>query len=243
MVNQDKQRLSKVMAQAGVDSRRHCEEIIFAGRVKVNGKTALQPQTMVGPDDKITVDGKVLPSKERKIYYILNKPRGYVCSNEAGKDPRVIDIFEDTSCRLFTVGRLDKETTGLLIVTNDGHFGQQVIHPSSNIEKEYIAVVNKPLTKKSLDAIKKGTMVDGVFVKPRSVEVTGPTTLIIVVKEGKKHEVRLIVKAADLEVKKLKRTRIGQLKLGRLAEGTWRKMTEKEKQLIFEKEKRHRHEK
>jgi len=231
----DKQRLSKVMAQAGVASRRHCEEIIFAGRVTVNGKTTVLPQTMVDSYDHISIDGKKLPSIEKKIYYLLNKPKGYLCTNETGDHQRVIDIFAQSPQRLFTVGRLDKDTTGLIIVTNDGHYAQQVIHPSSDIEKEYIAQVNKPLTEKLMRIIAKGTEVEGVFVRPKSVKAIGPRSVKIVVTEGRKREVRIIIENAELSVIDLKRTRIGGLMMGKLLVGTWRTMTEMDKKLIFKK--------
>lgn len=230
------QRLSKIMAQAGVASRRHCEEIIFAGRVFVNGKKTIIPQTMVGPEDSITVDGNPISVTEKKIYYILNKPKGYVCSTDPFYKNRVLDLFKECPYRLFTVGRLDKDTTGLLIVTNDGHYAQKVIHPSSDIEKEYIATVHRPITEKHIKAIAKGVTVENTFVKPEYVEAIEARKVKIIIKEGKKREVRILIKEAELNVIDLKRTRIGKLSIGRLSEGTWRNMTEKEKTLIFEKE-------
>lgn len=232
----EKQRLSKVMAQAGVASRRHCENIIFEGRVTVNGEATLLPQTMVDGSDKIEVDGKPLPVEEEKVYFLLNKPRGYLCSNSARKGQKiVVDLFKNCPHRLFTVGRLDKDTTGLLIVTNDGHFSQKVIHPSSDIEKEYVATVNLPLSKRHLTAIRKGTEVEGTHVRPKETEKIDDTTVRIVVKEGKKREVRILIQNAGLEVTQLTRTRIGRLALEGLSEGKWRVMTEQDKQKIFAK--------
>jgi 23S rRNA pseudouridine2605 synthase len=151
MYVKEKQRLSKVMAQAGVASRRHCEEIIFSGRVTVNGEKTLLPQTPVSDEDDILVDGKALSGIEPKAYYLLNKPTGYVCANFDRHYKKVKDLFNKVNLRLFTVGRLDKETSGLLIVTNDGHFAQRVIHPSANIEKEYLAQVDRPITNTDLN--------------------------------------------------------------------------------------------
>ena len=112
-----KQRLSKFLAAAGVASRRACEELIFAGKVKVNGVTALLPQTMVDENDTIICDGKAVSAKEKKVYYILNKPKGYICTNaRSAKSKLVLDLFEDVEERLFTIGRLDKDTEGLLLV-------------------------------------------------------------------------------------------------------------------------------
>lgn len=231
-----KQRLSKIMAQAGIASRRASEEIIFDGRVTVNGEVVLLPQTMVDSSDKIIVDGTPLPSTEKKVYYLLNKPKGYVCSNSTGRHKKVVvDLFKDTPYRLFTVGRLDKDTTGLLIVTNDGHYSQKVIHPSSNIEKEYVADVNKKLTPQHIRAIERGAEVEGTYVQPKIVEKLDSTKVRIVVKEGKKREVRILVQNAGLSVTHLSRTRIGKLTLPGIEEGEWREMTEKEKKLIFAK--------
>ena len=132
------QRLSKVLASAGVASRRACEELIFSGKVTVNGQIIVVPQThvLLGRD-KISVDGKDVIEEEKKVYFILNKPTGYICTNKRpGSKKIVLDLFEPLQHKLFTIGRLDRETSGLLLVTNDGHFANKVIHPSSNISKE-----------------------------------------------------------------------------------------------------------
>lgn len=235
MLNRTKQRLSKVMAAAGVASRRACEELIFASRVRVNGTITLLPQTMVGEEDQILVDGKPLKGAEQKVYYILNKPIGYICSAKRHKDSKIVlDLFQETAERLFTVGRLDKDTYGLLIVTNDGHFANRVIHPSSNIPKEYLAKTDQEITVEHLTAISSGTLVEGVFVKPLRVEKVRRGTIKVTLLEGKKREVRLLMEAAGLKVKELTRIRIGGLHLGSLPVGSWRPMTEREKKLIFE---------
>jgi len=121
-----KQRLSKFMAAAGVASRRACETFIFEGKVAVNGETVLLPQTMVDEQDQISYNGNLIGDKQNKVYYILNKPVGYICSAKRFKDTKLIlDLFEGVNERLFTVGRLDQDTAGLLLVTNDGHFANQ----------------------------------------------------------------------------------------------------------------------
>ncbi|MGM0440493.1 MAG: pseudouridine synthase [Chlamydiota bacterium] len=229
------QRLSKIMAQAGVASRRACEELIFEGRVTVNDEKVTLPQTHVDPQvDKIVVDGDPLGQKEFKVTYILNKPAGYVCSANREKHSRVVlDIFSEIDKRLFTVGRLDKDTEGLLIVTNDGEFANQVIHPRSNIEKEYLVKTDKEITHEHLVKISKGCKVEGTFVKPVSVKKVRRSTFRIVVKEGKKREVRLIANHADLKVHQLTRIRIGGLTLGDLAPGAYKVMTKREKDSIF----------
>ena len=169
------QRLSKILAQRGVASRRKCEKIIEEKRVKVNGILITKPQEHFDEDNvDITVDDKPIGEKEKKVYFLLNKPKGYVCTNEKDtpkkSKKRVLDLFKDLPYRLFTVGRLDKNTTGLLIVTNDGYFANKVIHPSSNIEKEYLVKVVNNISHKDLLEISKGTEIEGKWIKPTFVK-------------------------------------------------------------------------
>lgn len=230
-----KNRLSKILAAAGVASRRACEELIFSGRVKVNGQVTLLPQTMVDAKDILHVDDKKIGKAESKVYFMLNKPEGYLCTaKHHGKAKLVLDLFEGNEQRLFTVGRLDKDTKGLLLVTNDGHFANEVIHPSSHVVKEYLAKTDSEITHEHLKAISSGTLVEGVFVKPAHISKVRKGTLKIAVHEGKKREVRLLLENAGLQVQELTRIRIGGLHLGSLAEGSWRAMTEQEKIAIFE---------
>ncbi len=233
-----KQRLSKVLASAGVASRRACETLIFDGRVKVNGDTVVIPQTQVGPSDAITVDDKAITAGEEKVYYILNKPKGYICTNRRTNSTKIVlDLFTGEQQRLFTVGRLDKDTQGLLLVTNDGHFANRVMHPSSNILKEYLAKTQQEISDEHLKSISKGTLVEGTFVKPVKVTKVRKGTLKITIAEGKKREVRHLLTSAGLDIQELTRIRIGHLLLGPLPLGTWRPMTEKEKELVVGREK------
>ncbi len=230
-----KNRLSKVLATAGVASRRACEELIFDGRVKVNGEVVRVPQTLVSLDeDKIHVNGKEIKREEKKVYYMLNKPKGYTCSSSRiGSKKIVLDLFEGLPYRLFTVGRLDRDTTGLLIVTNDGQFAQKVIHPSADLAKEYLVKTDKEISYEHLLSISEGIMVESAWVKPVRVTKVRKGTLKVVVKEGKKREVRLLVEKCGLNVLELSRIRIGGLLLGPLLEGTWKEMTENEKNALF----------
>lgn len=234
-MNPIKTRLSKVLAAAGIASRRKCEELIFAGKVCVNGKEITIPQTLVSlEEDAISVEGKLIAKTEKKFYFMLNKPKGYICSHaRVGSKKIVTDLFTSVGARLFTAGRLDRETTGLLIVTNDGHFANKVIHPSSNITKEYLVKTQKEPFHEQLLAISQGMEIDGDWVQPLKVTKVRKGTLKIVIKEGKKREVRLLVQKAGLGVLELKRIRIGGLLLGALPEGTFREMTESEKRAIF----------
>lgn len=224
-----------MLASAGVASRRACEELIFAGRVAVNGVVQLLPQTQVDGSDKLTVDGKPIKGVESKVYYIFNKPQGVICTaKKTGKTKIVSDFFQDVQNRLFSVGRLDKDTQGLLLVTNDGHFANQVIHPSADIAKEYLAKTNEEVSPEHLIAISNGTLVEGAYVKPLKVVKVRKGTLKITIAEGKKREVRLLLQAAGLEIEELTRIRIGGLTLGTLPVGSYRPLTEREKKLIFE---------
>ncbi|MGB7978401.1 MAG: pseudouridine synthase [Chlamydiales bacterium] len=231
----EKKRLSKALAAAGVASRRACEELIFAGRVQVNGVTIKLPQHHIDWDmDRISVDGQGVKAEQKKIYYMLNKPTGYLCTNiRPGKHKIVLDLFPESRERLFTVGRLDKETSGLLLVTNDGHFANRVIHPSSNIIKEYIVKTLHEITPEHLETLAQGARVDEKWIRPVSVHKVRRGTFKILVKEGKKHEVRIIAERAGLKVVELTRVRIGSLVLGPLPLGIFRPLTENDHSLIF----------
>ncbi len=231
----EKKRLSKALAAAGVASRRACEEMIFRGKVSVNGKVVIVPQTLVSWEtDQIRVDDLPIKGEDKKYYYILNKPHGYICSNtRVGTKKIILDLFEPLETRLFTVGRLDRDTTGLLLVTNDGHFANRVIHPSSNLTKEYIVKTEQEISSEHLKAIAKGTYIEDTWIKPVRVSKVRKGTVKVVVKEGKKREVRLLVQNAGLDILELSRVRIGGLQLGNLPIGTFREMTETEKLVIF----------
>lgn len=232
----EKKRLSKALAAAGIASRRACEEIIFAGRVQVNGETIKLPQFHVDwSTDRICVDGEVVKAEQKKFYYMLNKPTGYICSSvRPGKKRIVLDLFPEVGERLFTVGRLDKETSGLLLVTNDGHFANDVIHPSSNVIKEYIVKTTSEITPEHLETLSQGARVDEKWVRPVSVHKVRKGTFKICVKEGKKHEVRIITERANLKIVELTRVRIGSLTLSTLPLGEYRVLTERDKELIFQ---------
>ncbi|KAK1356422.1 Ribosomal large subunit pseudouridine synthase B [Heracleum sosnowskyi] len=227
------QRLSKVLAAAGVASRRSSEQLVFEGKVTVNGSVCNAPQTKVDPArDIIYVNGNRLPKKlPSKVYLALNKPKGYICSAGEKENKSVISLFDDylkswdkrfagqPKPRLFTVGRLDVATSGLIIVTNDGEFAQQISHPSSSLSKEYIATIDGAVNKRHLVAISEGTVVDGVHCTPDAVELLpqqpdiSRVRIRIVVHEGRNHEVRELVKNAGLNIYALKRVRIGAFRL------------------------------
>jgi 23S rRNA pseudouridine2605 synthase len=232
----EKKRLSKALAAAGVASRRACEELIFGGHVKVNGEVIKIPQTLVDWDtDRIVVDEIPVSSEQKKVYYMLNKPAGYICTNtRPGRKKIIFDLIPGGNERLFTIGRLDKDTEGLILVTNDGHFANDVIHPSSNITKEYVVKTAQEITPEHLETLAQGARVDEKWIRPVSVHKVRRGTFRIIVKEGRKHEVRIIAERAGLKVIELRRVRIGLLTLGTLPVGECRVLTEREKELLFE---------
>jgi len=244
-VSPDSQRLSKVLAAAGVASRRAAEELCFEGRVVVNGNVCKLPQQRVNPfRDVLVVDGNVVEGRaQQKYYFVVNKPRGYLCSasqpDYQGK--LVLDIMATFVAkwerknpgqippRLFTVGRLDRQTSGLLLITNDGQWANQVAHPSSGLSKEYILTASTVPTKRQLLEMAEGTEVDGVHCKPRSVVRFNPpdggsnARVLVEVVEGRNREVRVLAESVGLEVRYLKRTRIGGFPLpSDLAQGSYK---------------------
>ncbi len=228
-------RLAKALARAGIASRRKCEELIFKGKVMVNDQVVLLPQTKVNlVKDKITVDDVPVSSPEEKVYFILNKPKGYICSNLPLKGKKlVIDLFKHLGLRLFTVGRLDRDTTGLLIITNDGEFAHNVIHPSKKVSKEYLVKTVQEIEAAHLEILARGGMVEGCFVKPISVKKVRKGTVKIVVREGKKREVRALVQKAKLDLLSLSRIRIGNLTLGNLEVGEFRPLSSQERSALL----------
>lgn len=226
-------RLSKALAASGVSSRRACEKVITDGRVTVNGVAALLPQTLVDPEtDRIVVDGQPLQKVPAKVYFLLHKPLGYVCTNDPKIKRRAIDLIPYEG-RLFTIGRLDKETSGLILVTNDGHFANRVMHPSGGIQKEYLVKVDREISHEDLVALSKGCMVEGVRVTPVSVKKVRDGTMKIVVREGRHHEVRTLVSSVGMEVLELKRIRVGSILLGKLAPGACKRLSQSEIEKIF----------
>ncbi len=228
-------RLSKTLACAGLGSRRSLERSILSGQVMVNGMIVKTPQTLVRlGKDRILFCGKPVYKEEKHVYYILNKPKGYLCSHRRLDNRRlVLDLFAQVPSRLFTIGRLDFNTSGLLLLTNDGHFAQKVIHPSSHISKEYLVKSQSDLTCDLLKKISRGTRIEGVWVRPYSVRKVRRGTLKIAVREGKKREVRLLVQNSGVRLLSLTRIRIGGLHLGHLPSGQWREMSEGEKGALF----------
>ena len=222
----DKLRLNAFLASCGVASRRKAEGVILSGRIHVNGKIVLAPFFQVDPEhDEVTLDRRPLTLSEH-VYYVINKPAGYVCAASDKYDPVVVDLIPEHNGRLYPVGRLDRESEGLLILTNDGDFTQSVLHPSKQIQKEYEALLNIPINEKQLARWRKGfELDDGHNVKPLSIKVMrrepSDQWVSIVIIEGLKREVRLMAREAGFRVERLIRRRIGGMVLESLGAGEY----------------------
>lgn len=227
------ERLHKLMASRGVASRREAERLIAAGAVSVNGRVAGLGE-IVDPDrDTIVVRGRALPRAPRRIYIALNKPAGVVTTSRRHRDESIVlDMVPETD-RLVPVGRLDRETSGLLLLTNDGAWLNSVAHPRYQVEKEYRATVSGSPSKGALQRLREGVRLpDGTPTAPADVRVleTGEafSILSITVREGKKRQIRLMCQMVGHRVMELERVRIGSLRLGTLQPGQWRSLTRQE---------------
>jgi pseudouridine synthase len=233
------ERLQKVLANAGVASRRKCEEMIAAGRVSVNGRVVTQLGTRVDPDrDEIAVDGEVI-RLEKKLYILLHKPRGYISDTDDTADKRpALDLIPFKE-RLYPAGRLDANSEGLLFLTNDGELAHHLTHPRYEHEKEYLALVVGDPDESVLLRLRKGIWFEGERFRADRVERAarhqrfgvadhGETWLKIVLHEGKKRQIRHMCAAVGHPVLRLIRVRMGPLELGRLRAGEWRAVTTKE---------------
>ncbi len=233
-------RLQLFMARSGVGSRRKCEELIAEGFVKVNGKTVTTRGFKVSENDIVTYRGRVLRATKKRIYLALHKPALYICSSS---DPEgrnlAIDLLKgEFPVRLYNVGRLDYLSTGLIFFTNDGTFAKIVSHPSSGIEKEYLVETKQKIDEEILESFLKGTWVEGVFYKIVSYSYKTPYKVKLVLNEGKNREIRRFFQSRNLKIKKLHRTRIGIVSLGKIPQGGYRFLTEKEVQWFLKKRKK-----
>jgi len=230
-----KLRLSKFLARSNVASRRAAEKLIFSKKVFVNGTLAQKPEQMVDPQkDKVLCNGMEITIEKEKFYFLFNKPKGFLCSSvRKNKEKLVLDFFSHISARLYTVGRLDRDVTGLIFITNDGTFANQVIHPSKNVEKEYLIKVNQYITDTHLKRLAEGIVIDRRKIKPSKVTKIRKGTCKISVMDGKKHEIKLLVSSAKLDLIELKRIRIGNIRLGNLPIGSYRKMKKQEVEMFL----------
>jgi len=226
-------RLQKFLSKAGICSRRKGEEYIKAGWVKVNGKIVTELGVKVDPErDTVEVDSDAIRSDSAPTYIALNKPKGYVSSCHQQNEKIVLDLL-DISERVYPVGRLDKESTGLLLLTNDGHLHHRLSHPSFNHEKEYEVTVAKPLPEGALRKLAKGLPMMGTRTRPARVKRISARRFGIVLQEGKNRQIRRMVRKVGNQVTHLNRIRIANIKLGNLPSGSWRYLTKIEKENLL----------
>lgn len=221
-------RLQKFLAKAGVCSRREAENRIAAGRVRVNEAVVTVMGTKVDPEkDRVAVDGKPVALAEAPVYIMLNKPAGYISSCRHGDSAIVLDLV-DVDERVFPVGRLDKDSTGLLLLTNDGEIHNRLAHPSFDHEKEYVVEVRRAITDAALERMAAGILLDGKMTRPARVRRESQNAFRIILYEGRKRQIRRMVEAAGNEVTRLHRVRMAGLRLGDLPPGEWRFLTGQE---------------
>lgn len=232
------ERLQKFIASSGVTSRRKAEELIINGKVKVNGKTVLELGTKVDGNDTVEVDGKIL-TKEEKVYYIINKPREVVTTVKDNLNRKIITDLIPEERRIFPVGRLDYDTTGLVILTNDGDLANKLMHPRNKIDKVYVAKISGTLTPSEIMRLKSGITIDGERYQGARVKIrkenksTNTQVVEITIHEGKNHEVKKLFESVGHEVLKLKRERIAFLDVKDLKSGEYRKLNIKEVKTLY----------
>jgi 23S rRNA pseudouridine2605 synthase/23S rRNA pseudouridine2604 synthase len=226
-------RLQKFLAAAGVCSRRRAEDLIRAGRVRINGQVVAELGAKTDPQtDRVSVDGQTVTPTQRLIYIALNKPRGYVSSCRHVGKKIVLDLVNVPE-RVYPVGRLDKESTGLLLLTNDGRLHLKLSHPSFDHEKEYEVVVERPISDGALRRMAEGMPILNTPTRPAEVHRTGERRFRIVLKEGRNRQIRRMVSRLGNEVVDLRRIRVAHIRLDRLAEGKWRYLTDPEVQALL----------
>ncbi|MBQ2640214.1 MAG: rRNA pseudouridine synthase [Bacilli bacterium] len=232
------ERLQKVIASSGVCSRRKAEELIISGKVKVNGNVITELGTKVSSSDEVMVNNIII-SKETKEYYLLNKPRGVITSTSDDKNRKTVVDLIDTNARIYPVGRLDYDTTGVLLLTNDGEFSNILMSPKNKVEKLYITKLKGIITGDAINKLKSGVVIDGIKVKPvrvklKKVNKDSNTCIVeIIITEGKNHQVKKMFNEVSYEVLKLKREKVAFFELGNLASGRYRKLTTKEVARVY----------
>ena len=229
----NKIRLQKFLSEAGVASRRKSEELIAQGAVRVNNRTAGIGDRVDPKNDTVTVNGRRVNRISETHYILLNKPRGYVTTTDDDLGRKcVTELVSDLKIRLYPVGRLDRVSEGALLLTNDGGFANAMMHPSHHVPKTYRVTVKSDVTKSQVESLSGGIELDGRMTAPADVHVIdrseGRTVLEIVLYEGRNRQIRRMCEALGLEVARLKRVAIGNVRLGTLPVGRYRELTEKE---------------
>lgn len=227
-------RINKFIASSGVCSRRNAEAIILEGRVKVNGQVVAELGVKVTNADLVEVDGKKISLETNKVYIMLNKPRGYVTtSKEQFNRPSVLDLI-NVNERIFPIGRLDMDSEGLLLITNDGDFANKIIHPTKHVAKRYEVHLNKDISDQDIDGLRQGVDIGGYITRPAVVDKVNNKKITITIYEGKNRQVRKMCEVVGNKVVTLKRVAIGKLELGNLKTGEYRFLSKEETKKIFE---------
>ena len=232
------ERLQKVIANSGIASRRKAEELIKEGKVKVNGSVVTELGTKVTDRDKIEVNNKPI-IKEEKVYFLLNKPRGVITSTKDEHERKTVIDLIDTDKRIYPVGRLDYDTTGAILLTNDGEFANILMHPSNKIDKVYLAKIDGIITGEAINTLKDGIILDGVKVVPSRVKLKkvnpeNNTSMVeVTIHEGKNHEVKRLFESVGFRVDKLTRKSVGIFDILELPSGKYRPLTHKEVQIVY----------
>ena len=233
------ERLQKVIANLGYCSRRKAEELISEGKVSVNGNVVKELGTKVKTSDTIEVEGNILDNNKNYEYYILNKPRGVVTTTHDEHDRKTVVDLIDTNTRIYPVGRLDYDTTGLLLLTNDGVLANKLMHPSSKIDKTYIAKIEGMISPISIKKLRSGVIIDGYKTRPARVKVksvnkkTNKSIVEITISEGKNHQVKKMFEVVGHHVEKLKREKYAIFDIRDLKVGDYRKLTFKEVSILY----------
>lgn len=223
-------RLQKFLSECGVASRRKSEELISQGKVKINGRVAQIGDKINPKRDTVTVSGKKVVSSKTKYYIMLHKPRGFITTLSDEMDRKcVAELVKDISERIYPVGRLDKDSEGLLLMTNDGEFANAMMHPKHHVPKTYRVTVRQNVTEDMVDKLAVGIVIEGRKTAPADVRVLlkeeTRTVLEIILYEGRNREIRKMCESLGLDVIRLKRTQYGSIKLGMLAQGKYRELT------------------
>jgi 23S rRNA pseudouridine2605 synthase len=226
-------RINKFLAECGVASRRNCDQLIKDGLVTINGKVANLGADVDELHDSVSVDGKKINAIKKYSYYMMNKPKGYVCTVKDDKDRKtVMDLLPPSVGRVFPVGRLDYDSEGLLLFTNDGDLSNRLMHPSSEIPKTYLVKIEGSIPDEAIEKLKRGVVIDGVKTKKCNIKIVDETKTFtkfhVTVTEGRNREIRKMFLTVGKEVKFLKRIKIGDLGMGSLNRGDVRKLTKEE---------------
>ena len=234
----DEVRINRFLASCGIASRRAADQLVLDGRVMVNGTVITTPGIMVNPSrDEVIVDGERFAQPEaRKVYILLNKPRNVITTNSDEKNREMVLDFIDVKERVFPVGRLDRKTTGVILLTNDGTLAHKLMHPSSNVKKEYIAVLNEKFTPNLLQQLTGGMRLKdtGEKVSPcRAKILDDGMQVLLSIHEGKNHQVRRMFETLGFEVKRLERVAYAGLQAGELRRGEWRYLSRNEVQELY----------